>query len=67
MSMSRHRSVVVPLLSALLLLLAVPLAAQETAPAAGSPAIAQAISPEAQAVLDRMTAFLKTQKTLRRI
>ena len=63
MSMSRHRSVVVPLLSALLLLLAVPLAAQETAPAAGSPAIAQAISPEAQAVLDRMTAFLKTQKT----
>jgi len=51
------------LLSALLLLLAVPLAAQETAPAAGSPAIAQAISPEAQAVLDRMTAFLKTQKT----
>jgi len=61
--MSRHRSIVVPLLSALLLLLAVPLAAQEAAPAPGSPAIAQVISPEAQAVLDRMTAFLKTQKS----
>jgi hypothetical protein len=63
MSMSRHRSVVVPLLSALLLLLAVPLAAQETAPAPGSPGVSQVVSPEAQAVLDRMTAFLKTQKT----
>jgi hypothetical protein len=63
MRMSRHRSIVVPLLSALLLLLAVPLAAQEAAPAPGSPAIAQVISPEAQAVLDRMTAFLKTQKS----
>ena len=63
MSMSRHRSVVVRFLSALLLLLAMPLAAQEAASAPGSPSIAQAISPEAQAVLDRMTAFLKVQKT----
>jgi hypothetical protein len=52
------------LLSALLLLLTVPLAAEEAAPAAASTAApAPLISPEAQAVLDRMTAFLKTQKT----
>jgi len=61
---SRHRSVVVRLLlSPLLLLVAAPLGAQEAAPAPGSPAVAQVISPEAQAVLDRMTAFLKSQKT----
>jgi len=63
MSMSRHRSVFVPLLSALLVLLAAPLAAEEAAAPPGSPAIAQVISPEAQAVLDRMTSFLKSQKT----
>lgn len=63
MSISRHRSVVVPLLSALLLLLALPLAAQETAAPTDPGAPVQAISPEAQAVLDRMTAFLKAQKT----
>ena len=63
MSMSRYRLAVVPLLSALLLLLAVPLAAQEAAPAPGAPAAAQVISPEAQAVLDRMTAFLKAQNS----
>jgi hypothetical protein len=50
-------------LSALLLLVAAPLAAQETAQPAGTVAPAQLISPEAQAVLDRMTAFLKAQKT----
>jgi len=63
MSMSRHRTVFVPLLSGLLVLLAAPLFAEEAAPAPGSPAIVQVISPEAQAVLDRMTAFLKTQKS----
>jgi len=57
-------SVHVPLLSALLLIFAAPLIAEEQAPAAtGSAAPAQAISPEAQAVLDRMTAFLKAQKS----
>jgi hypothetical protein len=40
-----------------------PLCAEETAPAAASPPTpAPAISPEAQAVLDRMTTFLKAQK-----
>jgi len=63
MSKSAHRSVVAHLLSALLLLVAAPLTAQETAQPAGTVASAQVISPEAQAVLDRMTAFLKTQKS----
>jgi len=63
MSKSAHRSVVTHLLSALLLLVAAPLAAQETAQPAGTVAQAQLISPEAQAVLDRMTAFLKAQKS----
>jgi hypothetical protein len=66
MNMSWRGSVRVPLWSALLLMLTVPmpLIAEETAPAAASPAApAQAISLEAQAVLDRMTTFLKAQKT----
>jgi len=62
MSISRHKSFFVPLLSTLLLCSAAPLVAQEATAPAGSPAIAQVISPEAQAVLDRMTAFLKAQK-----
>ena len=56
MSISRHKSFFVPLLSTLLLCSAAPLVAQEATAPAGSPAIAQVISPEAQAVLDRMTA-----------
>jgi len=63
MSKSRHRPVVVFLLSVLVLLLAAPLAAEEAAPAADSAAPDHAISPEAQAVLDHMTAFLKAQKS----
>jgi hypothetical protein len=64
MNSSLLGSVRVPLLAALLLLFAAPLIAEEKAPAATEPAApAQAISPEAQAVLDRMTAFLKAQKS----
>ncbi|HET7063796.1 MAG TPA: DUF2092 domain-containing protein [Rudaea sp.] len=63
MSKSVHRLVVAHLLWACLLLVAAPMAAaEETAPPAGTVAPAQLISPEAQAVLDRMTAFLKAQK-----
>ena len=51
------------LLSSALLLLAVPLFAQETAPQPGKIPPVQVISPEAQAVLDRMTGFMKAQKT----
>jgi hypothetical protein len=63
MSKSVRRSIVAHSLSALLLIVAAPLAAQETAPPAGTVAPVQLISPEAQAVLDRMTTFLKAQKT----
>lgn len=64
MSISLHTAVRVPLLSALLLLATGPLIAQEKAPpAADAGAPARAISPEAQAVLDRMSAFLTAQKT----
>jgi hypothetical protein len=59
-----HKLVRVPLLSALLLIFAAPVIAEEKAPAAASPAAPlQVISPEAQAVLDRMGTFLKAQKT----
>jgi hypothetical protein len=64
MNSSLLGSVRVPLLAALLLLFAAPLIAEENAPAAtDSAAPVQVISPEAQAVLDRMTAFLKEQKS----
>lgn len=62
MNTSRNRAV--PLLSALLLVLAAaPLAAEETAPGARTEVSAQVISPEAQAVVDRMTSYLRTLKT----
>jgi len=64
MNSSLLGSVRVPLLAALLLLFTAPLIAEEKAPAAtDSAAPVQLISPEAQAVLDRMTAFLKAQKS----
>lgn len=64
MSMSLHRTVHVALLSALLLAAAAPLVAEETAPGPTAPPAAhQAISPEAQSVLDRMGAFLRAQKS----
>jgi len=64
MNISRHRPLRVLLMSAALLLLSPPLVAQEeTAPAAGTSPALRAISPEAQTVLDRMTAFMKAQKT----
>jgi hypothetical protein len=64
MNSSLLGSVRVPLLAALLLLFAGPLIAEEKAPAATDTAAPlQVISPEAQAVLDRMTAFLKAQKS----
>src|SRR5512144_1010528 len=53
----------VPLLSAVLLALAAPLPAEETSTGAQAGAAAQAISPEAQAVIDNMTAYLRTLKT----
>lgn len=48
-------------LSAMLLTLAAPLAAQDTTSATATPATqeVQTVSPEAQAVVDRMTSFLK--------
>jgi hypothetical protein len=64
MNSSLLGSVRAPLLAALLLLFTAPLIAEEKAPAAtDSAAPVQLISPEAQAVLDRMTAFLKAQKS----
>lgn len=62
MNISCRRFGLIPLWS-VLLLLAAPLAAEEATSATESPPAVQVISPEAQAVLDRMTAFLKTQKT----
>ena len=53
----------VPLWPALLLALAAPLAAEEAATGTQAEVSAQVVSPEAQAVVDAMTAFLKTQKT----
>jgi len=58
---SRNRTV--GLLSALLLALATPLAAQETGTSDKAEVSAQVISPDAQAVLDRMTAYMRTLKT----
>ena len=64
MSMSLHRTVRVPLLATLLLAVAGPLVAEENAaPAAADAQPVKGISPEAQAVLERMTAFLTAQKT----
>jgi hypothetical protein len=66
MNMSRHWSIHVPLLSALLLMLAAPLAAEETAPDSQSAAPATeptTISPEAKSVLANMVAFMGTMKT----
>src|SRR5678809_437878 len=63
MSISRHRSIVACLLLTLPVFLAAPLAAEETAPAPSASAEIHGISPEAQAVLDRMTTFLKAQKS----
>jgi hypothetical protein len=65
MNLSPCRSLLVPLLSALFLILAMPvsLMAEETAPAApSSSAPVQEISPEAQVVVDRMTTFLESLK-----
>jgi hypothetical protein len=59
--MNKPRFGVVPLLSALLLVTAMPLAAEETA--ARTEVSAQVVSPEAQAVVDKMTAYLRTLKT----
>lgn len=60
MNTSRKRAV--PLLAALLLAMAAPLPAEEAATGANADASAQVVSPEAQAVINGMTAFLKTQK-----
>jgi hypothetical protein len=60
MSISRLRSFVAFLLLAVPLVLTAPLAAEE---AAAPAAEVHGISPEAQAVLDRMTAFLRAQKS----
>jgi hypothetical protein len=59
----KSRIRIVPLLSPLLLALAAPLAAQETATSANTEVSAQVISPDAQAVVDRMTAYLRTLKS----
>jgi hypothetical protein len=65
MNMSRLGSSRVVLLSAIMLALAPPLFAAETADTSASAADAQGpvISPDAQAVVDRMTAYLRTLKT----
>src|SRR5258705_181477 len=64
MSISLHRIVRAPLLSAFLLVAAAPLVAQEKAPAPADPLAAyQVISPEAKAVIDRMTVFMKSLKS----
>ena len=61
--MDKSRNRTVGLLSALLLALATPLAAQETGTSDKAEVSAQVISPDAQAVLDRMTAYMRTLKT----
>ena len=60
MNKPRHRTV---LASALLIALAAPLAAEEAATGTQAEVPAQVVSPEAQAVIDGMTAYLRTQKT----
>lgn len=62
--MNKSRNGAVPLLPALLLVLAAPLAAAEEAvQGTQAEASAQVVSPEAQAVIDGMTAYLRTLKT----
>ena len=61
--MDKSRNRTVWLLSASLLALAAPLAAQETAAGANTEVSPQVISPDAQAVIDRMTAYMRTLKT----
>ncbi len=65
MNMSRLGSSRVALLSAIMLALAPPLFAAETANTSASAADAQGpvISPDAQGVVDRMTTYLRTLKT----
>ena len=63
MSISRLRSFVAFLLLALPLVLPALLAAEEAAPAPSASEEIHGISPEAQAVLYRMTAFLRAQKS----
>ena len=59
--MDKSRNKTVWLLSALFLALTAPLAAEEAATSAKTEV--QVISPDAQAVVDRMTAYLRTVKT----
>jgi len=59
----KSRNKTVWLLSALLLAVTAPLAAEEAATSAKTEVPAQVISPDAQAVIDRMTAYLRTLKT----
>lgn len=61
--MIKSRNRAAPLLSALLLVLAAPLAAEEASTGAQGGVSGQAISPEAQSVIDNMTAYLRTLKT----
>jgi hypothetical protein len=63
MNMSRLGSGRVALLSAILLALAAPLVAAETADTKVTEAQGPVISPDAQGVVDRMTAYLRTLKT----
>jgi hypothetical protein len=61
--MKRSRSRIALLSAALTLALAAPLPAEETAAGVKNEVSAQVVSPEAQAVLDKMTAYLHTLKT----
>ena len=61
--MEKARSRSVWFLSAMIVTCAVPLPAQEAASGTSTEVSGQEISPEAQAVLDRMTAYLRTVKT----
>ena len=64
LSRTRTRSL---FLSVILLMLSTPLAAQDATGSAESAAIsAQVVSPEAQAVLDRMTAYLQASNRFHR-
>jgi len=63
MKQSSHKLTGTILLAALTMAMAAPLSAQETASSATAGASEQVVSPEAQAVLDRMTAYLKSLQT----
>ena len=63
MNITKRKNIRMVLLSAIMLALAAPIAAQEKSSTDNAPERSSTVSPEAQAVLDRMTTYLKSLKS----